>query len=111
MILYTITDFLIDERKEIEKLERLYKKARSPERQAEIKEQIQHTYSKGLHACNGYKREVPNCVKEYFIGSREKPTSDEIRKGFKGGKPLNYKLIQVIVTALIVIGTILAIAF
>lgn len=111
MILYTITDFLLDERKEIEKLEKLHKKTRSPERQAEIKEQIQHIYSKGLHACNGYKREIPDCVKEYFLGNREEPTLDEMIKGFKGRKPLNYKLIQAIVMTIIVIATILAIAF
>jgi len=114
--LYTATDFVIDEKKEIERLGKLYKKASSPEEQAEINEQIAYVYSQGLSACYRFKREVPECVRAYYLGSREKPSVDEITSelqkiNYYSGYKFNKRVIKGVIIATIIILTVIALCF
>ncbi len=75
---YSVSDFLISLKQEIKKLQELYQKSNSPEKRIEIKEQIEWTYKRGLHCCIRFKREVPTCVRKYFLGCRGRPNMNEI---------------------------------
>jgi len=110
MSFYSISDFLIDKKKEIKRLERLYRKSNS-QNKPEIREQIEYAYRTGLYACNRFRREIPDCVRKYFLGYRKRPAQDEITSEIQEiNWSRNYQLIQRIVRiTTIVIVTILTI--
>lgn len=112
-LLYTVIDFLLDQKREIARLERkrLLKRKTDPGRSLEIKEQQQYLYSQGLQALRRHEDRVPDCVRTHFLADGSRPTIDEIAKELKDKRRMNYKLIRIIVVALIIALTILAITY
>lgn len=113
IVLYTISDFLMDQKKEIARLERirLHKKKTDPDRYQEIKEQQQYLYNQGLQALRRYEDKVPDSVKTYFLTGKKEPAMGEIAKESKDKRRMNYKLIRIIILASIFVLTILAIIY
>ncbi len=111
IILYTISDFLLDQKKEIKRLDSLNKKVKNPDRKAELREQKTYLYNQGLQALRRHEDRVPDCVKTHFLVDGPKPTINEIVKEFKDRRRVNYKLIRIIILASIFVLTILAIIY
>lgn len=108
-ISYMISDFLLDQMREIQRLEKLSKKTKDSDKKAELREQKTYLYNQGLQALRRYEGKVPECVKEYFLRNGKKPAIEEIVKEFKDRRRVNYKLIRIVIAALIVLLTILAV--
>ena len=109
---YKIYDFLIDQKGELNNLEKELRECKSEERIAEIKRQETYTYSQGLDAMRRYERELPNCIKAYYLGNAEKPSmekiSAELQKIVVDHKTINrnisYVTVAIIFTILFVIA-------
>ena len=114
-MLYEASDFLMDQKSELDRFDELRKKARTESRKTEIAEQQEYLYNQGLRAINRFSREVPDCVKSYYLGNAKKPSmekvSQELREITLDYKKINRKISYVVVTALLVLALILAILF
>lgn len=118
-----VADYLIDNKKELNRLDGLYNKhskgndfstrERSKERCIEIKEERQIVYERGLNALSRYATEVPQCVRDYYLKSRPEPTIDEImnqlQKIHHAHRPVSKRAIYIVMISLVIIFTILAI--
>ena len=81
-MLYTTTDFLIDQKEQIEKLEKQLKKTPNENRRALIKSQIAIYYQEGLEVLARFEHDIPKSTKDYFMGYRkDKPSFWEIVGG------------------------------
>ena len=101
---YKIYDFLLDQKEELAMLEKKLKECKSEERIAEIKRQQCYLFNQGLCALRRYDREVPGCVREYFLGSAEKPSvekiSEELQKIIVNYPQINRKIAYVTVAVI-----------
>ena len=90
---YRIYDFLIDQKGELNNLEKELRECKSEERIAEIKRQQTYLYNQGLRAMRRYSRDVPDSIKSYYLGNAEKPSlekiSGELRKIVVDHKTIN----------------------
>ena len=75
---YKIYDFLIEQKNELSNLEKELRECKSEERIAEIKRQQTYLYNQGLCAMHRYERELPSCIKAYYLGNAEKPSMEKI---------------------------------
>ena len=111
VILYSISDFLMDQKDELVRLDRLYKKRKD----SEIKKQQEYVYRQGLEALSRHREKTPKCVKDYYLGVRKKPEMDQISQELQKMNYSDYqftkKLIRIIVMVVITLMTILAIFF
>ncbi len=78
IILYSISDFLLDQKASLTKLDKLFKKAKSEDRRTEIREQQEYIFNQGLQALRRHECELPNCIRQYFLGNKPKPETDQI---------------------------------
>lgn len=83
LINYMISDYLLDQKAELDRLDKLYEKATSEDRRAEIKEQRAYIYNQGLQALRRHKSELPDCVRQYYLFDGPKPTVEQMSRGLK----------------------------
>lgn len=79
-VLYTAVDFLLDQKELVEK----FMKAAKKRRNKKLKELSTYNYELGLQALRRWERQIPKCVKLYYLGKTKKPTAEEITGGFQG---------------------------
>jgi len=79
-VLYTAVDFLLDQKELSEKFMEAAKKRRNKE----LRELSAYNYELGLQSLRRWERQVPECVKLYYLGKAKKPTTKEIIEGFQG---------------------------
>lgn len=107
IVLYGIFDFLLDSKAELARLNKLFKKAKSEDRRAEIREQREYVYNQGLQALRRHERELPKCVRDYYLGFRGKPSMDEISSELQqmnyGDDRFNKRIIRAVVIAIITV--------
>lgn len=112
-MMYMISDFLLDQKEELDRLDRLYKRAPNAEKKAEIREQREYIYGQGLQALRRHEHELPNCVRQYYLGNSLEPTVDQITQELKkihgGYKRFPREMVTVTLVILITLFTILAI--
>jgi len=109
---YKIYDFLLDQKSEIDKIEKELRECKSEERIAEIKGQQTYLYNQGLRAMSRYSRDVPDSIKSYYLGNAEKPSlekiSGELQKIVVDHRTINrniaYVTVAIIFTILFVIA-------
>ena len=109
---YDIHNFLIDQKCELHNLSVMRKKAKGQSEREEIKRQQTYLYNQGLDAMRRYERELPNCIKAYYLGNAEKPSmekiSAELQKIVVDHKTINrnisYVTVAIIFTILFVIA-------
>jgi len=111
LVKYMISDFLIDQMEELKKYHTmLERKDLTAKKRAEIKRMQAYLYNQGITAINRYSREVPDCVKSYYLGNKPKPSVSKISKELSEisvhYSKINYKLAYIIV-ALLVTGLFL----
>lgn len=111
IFLYSISDFLIDQKDELVKFDRIYKERKD----SEIKDLRKYIYNQGLQALRIHERKLPKCIKDYYLGLRGKPEMDQISKELQKMNYSDYqftgKLVRIIVMVVITLMTILAIFF
>lgn len=110
---YIITDFLIDQKAELRRLDKLYRKAKTEDRKAEIKEQQTYIYNQGLQAMQRHSYEIPSCVKKYFLGTGSKPSLDMVSQELQNihgmRRRTNRRVAYFIVASFIIVLTFIAI--
>ena len=113
ILMYKISDFLMDQKNELSNLERTLKdKHISDSKRIAIQEQATYLYSQGLRAMERYGREVPQSVKSFYLGNKQKPTRDKITKELSEinidyGK-INHRIAYIIVA--VVLGSLFVLA-
>jgi len=113
LVKYMISDFLIDQKKEMKILEvKLRDGTLTKEDREGMESLLSYLYKQGLQAMNKYDREVPGCVKAYYLGNRQKPTKEKITKDLSlmsvhYGK-INHKIAYIVVATLVTLLLILA---
>ena len=115
-ILYMISDFLMDQKEKLDRLDSLHKKARNSDWRAEISEQRQYAYNQALQALRRHEREIPNCVRGYFLGNSKKPGMDEITSELQkmnryGNYKFNKRVIKGVLITVMAILLLLALFF
>jgi len=115
-ILYTISDFLMDQKEEIKRWERLCRRAGTAEKKTEIEEQKSYAYNQGLQALRRHERELPNCVRRFYLGNGPKPSmaqvSQELQKmNHYSDYKFNRRVIKAAVIATIAILFLLTLFF
>lgn len=109
---YMISDFLLDSKTELDRLNKLYKKASSSESRTEIKEQQGYIFNQGLQALRRHEYELPNCVRQYYLGNGPKPTMDQISQELKNmsgmhrkiNRTISYAVVAFLVTVLFLLA-------
>lgn len=105
----------MDQKDELNRLDGLHKKAKTQDRRMEIKEQQEYIFNQGLQALRRHERELPHCVRAYYLGSREKPSMDEISSELQKINYSDYKsdkrVIKGVVIATIIVLTVIALFF
>lgn len=112
---YMISDFLLDTRKEMARIDKLSAKTQDIDRRQEFQEQRLYLYNQGLQAMRRNEHRVPECVKDYFLAGGQEPTMDDVMTELKdihtsssmGPKKLVYWLIVLIVIILTVLAIFL----
>jgi len=110
-VLYTAVDFLLDQKELSEKFMEAAKKRRNKE----LKELSTYNYELDLQALRRWERQIPDCVKLYYLGKAQKPTTEEIIESFKGLRNEREKekrlmnIVKIAVYLTILILTLLAI--
>jgi len=105
-VLYMAFEFLLDQKELAEKLKKVAKKRKNKE----LKELSTYNYELGLQALKRWKSRIPNCVKLYYLGKAQKPTTEEIMSGLqkmKDGDKFIEKAIKGAVIAAIIILSII----
>jgi len=114
-ILYMISDFLIDQKTELARLDKLFKKAESEDRRAEIKEQQEYIFNQGLQALRRHEHEIPSCVWIYYLGKGPRPSMDLVSKELQGihgmRRKTNRQIAYAVVAFLVTVLSLLAIFF
>lgn len=72
-MLYTVKDFLIEQKEQIEKLEKQLEEIPNEDRKALIKSQIAIYFKQGLEALTRFEHDCPKPIRDYFLGYREDP--------------------------------------
>lgn len=112
IVLYGIFDFLLGSKAELARLDKLFKKAKSVDRRAEIREQQEYIFNQGLQALRRHEHELPQSVRKYFLNNGPKPTmeqvSQELQKMNYSDSKFNKRTIKGVVVATIVIFTLIA---
>lgn len=80
---YMISDFLLDQKKEIARIEGLIKKTKDTDRKAEFKDHRLFLYNQGLQAIRRNEDKVPECVKTYFLTGGKEPTMKQVMTELK----------------------------
>jgi len=78
-VLYMAVDFLLDQKELAEKL----RKAAKERRNRKLKELSTYNYELGLQALRRWERQIPECVKLYYLGKASRPSTEEIIDGFQ----------------------------
>lgn len=110
-VLYMAVDFLFDQKELSEKFMETAKKRRNKE----LKELSTYNYELGLQVLRRWERQIPECVKLYYLGKAPRPTTEEITEGFqrfrdeKKREKRLMKLVKIGVYLTILILTLLAI--
>lgn len=112
---YMITDFLLDQKKEMARIDKLCGKIENIDRRLELKEHKQYIYNQGLQALRRNEDKIPECVKTFFLLDGPEPTVDEVMTELKGlhtsasigPKRLGYWLIVIIVIVLTLLAIFL----
>ena len=109
-VLYTAVDFLLDQKELVEK----FMKAAKKRRNKKLKELSTYNYELGLQALRRWERQIPECVKLYYLGKTKKPTTEQIISEFQKmdhGDKFIEKAIKGAVIAAITILSIIAFFF
>lgn len=112
-VYYDVEDFIVESRDEIKRLDALYDREENADLKLMIRKERDYTYKRGLEVIEANKRSVPSCTIKYFKGERDKPTLEEMQKGWEKKHPLmmpiDRKVIRVSVYLALIILTVLAI--
>ena len=112
-VYYDVEDFIVDSRDEIDRLDNQYKKEKNADLRLMISKERDYAYKRGREMIEANKRSVPSCAIKYFEGKRNKPTLEEMQKGWERKHPLmmpiDRRVIRVSVYIALTILTILAI--
>jgi len=104
-MLYKASDFLLDQKSELDRFDDLRRKARTESQKAEIREQQEYLYNQGLRAINRFDREIPSSVKSYYLGNAERPSmekvSEELREITVDYGKINYRIAYIIVAVVL----------
>jgi len=110
-VLYMAVDFLLDQKELSEKFMEAAKKRRNKE----LKELSTYNYELGLQALKRWERQIPECVKLYYLGKTKKPTTEqiisELQKMNQSDNGFIEKAIKGAVIATITILTLIALFF
>jgi len=88
-----ITDFLMEEKGRILKLEKELKGVKSESRKGLIKAQIAVYFQEGLEALARFEQDTPKSVRDWFLGYRKnKPGFDEISSEMVGKRTADRRL-------------------
>lgn len=110
-VLYMAVDFLLDQKELSEKFMEAAKKRRNKE----LKGLSTYSYELGLQALRRWERQIPECVKFYYLGKAQKPTTKEIIEGLQGLRNEReeekrlMKIVKIGVYLIILVLTLLAI--
>ena len=79
-ILYLISDYLMDQKDSLNRLDVLHKRTHNSDKRREIQEEKKYLYDQGLRVLHCRHREkIPTCIKAYYLGTtKKKPSMDEI---------------------------------
>ena len=77
-----IVDYLLDTKGEVEVWRGKAEKAKRRDSREEAREMAAYAYNQGLQALRRWERQVPRCVKDYYLGDRkDRPGYEEILAG------------------------------
>jgi len=111
LVLYMAFDFLLDQKELSEK----FMKAAKKRKNKELKELSIYQYKQGLRVLRRFERQIPECVKLYYLGKAPRPTTEEIIDGFQKFRDERekekrlMKIVKIGVYLIILILTLLAI--
>ncbi len=77
-LMYNVSDFLLDQKDHLNRLDALYKKATTEARRIEIQEQREYIYNQGLQALRRYSGQLPDSVRQYYLEDEARPETDQI---------------------------------
>jgi hypothetical protein len=73
-VLYMAFEFLLDQKELVAK----FMKAAKKRRNKELKKLSAYNYELGLQALRRWESQIPSCVKLYYLGKAQKPTTEQI---------------------------------
>lgn len=108
-------DFLLDQKELILKLKKAARKRRDKNTKKKLEELSTYNYELGLQALRRWESQIPDCVKLYYLGKAQKPTTEEIIEEFQGLRNEKeeekrlMKIVKIGVYLIILVLTLLAI--
>ena len=117
---YLITDYLLYEKKEFDKIDKLLREGKFVNRERKkLKELAEWHFQNCMEAVKG--PGIPKCVKDFVFGFRKEPTLKEVQEGYRENREYwNQKRVEeshwlwkvgALVTAFIILFTLLKIYF